>query len=99
MLNVSAVGDEFPWECMSSALLEYFYEPDLDAVRATYAAIAAHPLSGQPVWPMIVAPAGSMKTTTLQPIEQFDGVWSIDKLTPNTFLSGQIVEAADDALI
>jgi len=83
-------GDEFWWNLMVETLEDVFYEPDVQAVRAIYAAIAAHDLTdGQPVWPMLVAPPGSAKTTILQPLGQFEHVHPIDKLTPNTFLSGQ----------
>ncbi len=74
-------------------LQELFYEPDVQAARALYAAIAAHDLpNGQPVWPMSVAPPGSVKTTLLEPLGQFSHVHLIDKLTPNTLLSGQITQ-------
>jgi hypothetical protein len=80
---------------MTATLEDLFHKPDLQAVRAAYSAIAAHNLTkGQPVWPMLVAPPGSAKTTILQPLEQFDYVHSVDKLTPNTFLSGQIGQKA-----
>jgi hypothetical protein len=78
------------WKQMVRTLQDVFYEPDLQAQRAAFSAIAAHELSGQPVWPMLVAPPGSAKTTILEPLDQFDYVHLIDKLTPNTFLSGQI---------
>src|SRR6266852_1662792 len=53
--------------------------------------IAAHELTdGPPVWPMLVAPPGGGKTTLIDPIESLPNVHSVDKLTPNTFLSGQI---------
>lgn len=93
---LSKTGDSLPWDVMADMLTTLFHEPDLQAVRATYAAIAAHWLeNGQPVWPMLVAPPGSAKTTILQPLEQLNGVHSIDKLTPNTFLSGQIGQSAN----
>ena len=48
-------GDESFWELMVDILQDLFHEPDLQAARALYAAIAAHDLpNGQPVWPMLV---------------------------------------------
>ena len=73
-------------------LRTHFYKPDVQAARALYSAIVAHGLDGPPVWPMIVAPPGSAKTSILQPLEGVPEVHSIDKLTPNTFLSGQIAQ-------
>ena len=71
----------------------HFFRPDLTAMRAVYAAIAAHDLNtGPPVWPMLVTPPGSAKTTTFEPLEVLPNVTAIDRLTPNTFLSGQITQ-------
>jgi len=71
---------------------ELFHDPDCQATRAVYAGIAAHGLpNGPPVWVMAVAPPGSAKTTTLDPLDGLLDVHAIDKLTINTFLSGQIV--------
>ncbi len=83
-------GDDSSWNLVVDAMKKHFYQPDLEAVRAAYAAIAAHALSDQPVWTMSVAPPGSMKTTILEPLEQFEQVHFIDEVTTNTFLSGQI---------
>ena len=90
--TVGSEGDEIFWDLMVETLQELLYEPDLQAARALYASVAAHDLSGQPVWPMLVAPPGSAKTTILEPLDQFGYVHLIDKLTPNTFLSGQITD-------
>src|SRR5688572_11749319 len=71
---------------------QHFHNPDTEATRATYAAVAAHALpNGPAVWMMNVAPPGSAKTSALEPLEVLPNVHAIDKLTPNTFLSGQIV--------
>src|SRR5258708_1690743 len=84
------VGDDSSWNLVADVMKIHFYQPDLEAVRAAYSAIAAHALLDQPVWTMSVAPPGSMKTTILEPLEQFEQVHFIDEVTPNTFLSGQI---------
>jgi hypothetical protein len=87
---VSDTGDDSFWNLVADVMKSHFYQPDLEAVRAAYSAIAAHALSDQPVWTMSVAPPGSMKTTILEPLEQFEQIHFIDEVTPNTFLSGQI---------
>ncbi len=78
------------WEGVEAALRKHYYEPDLQAARGLYAALAAHGLTGQPVWPMLVAPPGSMKTDLLAALEGLPRVHLIDRVTPNTFLSGQV---------
>ncbi len=82
------ISDE--WAAIERVLAEHFYEPDLQAARLVFAAVAAHELNGQPVWTMTVAPPGSAKTSLLQPLQGLPNVHLIDKLTPNTLLSGQI---------
>lgn len=78
------------WQSVSRALTAHHHKPDLEAARAVYSAIAAHHLSGAPVWPMIVAPPGSMKTVLLEALDGLLDCHFVDKLTPHTFLSGQI---------
>jgi len=81
------------WSAVERALLTHHYNPDLQAAQALYAAVAAHNLPGQPVWPMLVAPPGSMKTDLLAGLDGLPTVHLIDRVTPNTFLSGQIKDA------
>src|SRR5271165_5434796 len=81
------------WSAVERALLTHHYNPDLQAAQALYAAVAAHNLPGQPVWPMLVAPPGSMKTDLLSALDGLPTVHLIDSMTPKTFLSGQIKDA------
>jgi hypothetical protein len=88
--KVATTDLEFRWGEVEATLLTHYYEPDIEGARGLYSAIAAHFLPGPPVWPMIVAPPGSMKTELLEALDGIPGVHLIDKLTPNTLLSGQI---------
>ena len=81
------------WSQIERALLDHHHEPDLRAARAVYSAVAAHRLNGQPVWIMAVAPPGSMKTDLLAALDGLPNVHLIDRITPNSFLSGQIKDA------
>src|ERR1035437_1626305 len=78
------------WRKVKKVLLVHYHEPELQAAQALCAAIAAHKLPGQPVWPMLVAPPGSMKTDLLAALDGLPTVHLIDQMTHNTFLSGQI---------
>ncbi len=80
------------WNKVVDVLEHRFHEVDVQAARAVYASVAAHRLKGQPVWPMAVAPPGSLKTEILDALNGLPNVHFIDSVTPNTFLSGQIVE-------
>jgi hypothetical protein len=93
LLNI--VEDQFPvldsaWQDVESTLYDHYYEPDVEAARALYSAIAAHYLPGPAVWPMIVAPPGSMKTELVQAMDGLPRLHLIDRLTQNSFISGQI---------
>jgi hypothetical protein len=78
------------WTPVELVLREHSYNPDLQGARALYASIAAHRLDGQPVWTMVVAPPGSLKTELLEALDGLPLVYLIDQVTPKTFLSGQI---------
>jgi len=78
------------WQRVEEVLLTHYHAPDIEAARALYSAFAAHHLSGPPVWPMIVAPPGSLKTEMLNALSNEKNTHFIDQITPNTFISGQI---------
>ncbi len=88
-------SDDADWESVVRTLQTHYYEPDILAARALYASVAAHCLKGQPVWPMAVAPPSSMKTEIVQALDGLKNVFSIDAVTPKTFISGQIREEDD----
>ena len=77
------------WETVVRVLRTHYHDPDIEAARALYAAVAAHDLTGQPVWPMAVAPPGSMKSELITALEGMQRVFLVDAVTPKTFLSGQ----------
>jgi hypothetical protein len=79
-----------PWDEVVRVLNTHYHEPDIQAARALYSGVAAHDLKGQPVWPMAVAPPGSMKTELIRALDGLDRVHSIDGVTAKTFISGQI---------
>jgi hypothetical protein len=76
---------------------KHYHRPDLDAIRLVYAAALAHRLTGQPAWLMLVAVPGSMKTEIIKSLVGQEKVFSIDAVTPNTFLSGQFGNKEGDA--
>ena len=80
------------WEDVEAAIQGHHHNPDLQAAKAFSAAMAAHRLTGAPVWPMLVAPPGSMKTHLIGGFDGLPGVHLIDQLTPQTFISGQLEE-------
>jgi hypothetical protein len=84
------------FEYVAAVLRKHVHNPDIDAVKIAYGAIAAHDLSGQPVWVMIVGPPGSGKTMSIEPLQgNIPNFYEIDQLTPKTFISGQIKDPND----
>src|SRR5207249_59717 len=61
-LSPSEEGETSSWDGVVKVLQTHYHKPDVDAARVLYSAVAAHGLKGQPVWPMVVAPASTMKT-------------------------------------
>ena len=80
------------WDGVVQVLTRHYFEPPIEAARVLYASVAAHYLQGQPVWPMAVAPPGSMKSELVAALEGVPNVHLIDTVTPKTFISGQIVD-------
>lgn len=78
------------WGHFTEVLNKYLHNPDLLAVRCLYSAVAAHYLSGPQVWPLLIAPASSAKSTLLDPIQHLKHAHKTDEVTANTFISGQL---------
>jgi hypothetical protein len=78
------------WFNVEQAILAHHHQPDLEGARVLYAAVAAHRLKGNTVWPMLVAPPGSMKTELLGGLDGLPNVHFVDQITPQTFISGHI---------
>jgi hypothetical protein len=91
-MTPSQVTDGTAWTEVEVALDTHFYEPDVEAARAFYAALAAHGLKGQPVWAMVVAPPGCGKTELINPLHGLANVHLIDSITPSTLISGRAPE-------
>jgi len=91
-LETQSSGSNSAWEKVEAVLKKHYHNPDIEAARAVYSAVAAHWLKGQPVWSMLVAPPGSMKTELVGAIDGLPGVHLIDQVTPSTFISGQVEE-------
>ena len=75
------------WDALVESIRAFHHEPDIQAIEAGYAAVAAHYLPGQPVWCFCVAPSSSGKTELLMPLQEAGGLL-ISTVTPKTFISG-----------
>jgi hypothetical protein len=82
---------QLAWSRLSAHLQQWFYQPDLEALQIVYAAVASHYLlSTEPVWPLVIAPPSSGKTSiAVGPLLALEGSHLIGALTPKTLLSGR----------
>ena len=94
-MSSSSQSGQQRWNAVVEVMRRRFHGADVQAARVVYASVAAHRLEGQPVWPMAVAPPGSLKTEILDALHGLPHVHFIDSVTPNTFISGQIVEGGE----
>jgi len=90
ILTPGEVDRSARWEKLEAAMVAHYHEPEIEAARVLFSAVAAHRLPGPPVWPMVVAPPGSMKTDLVESLEGLPRVHLVDTVTPHTFLSGHI---------
>lgn len=80
------------WASLSDFSNQYFFRPDMTAIRAILVAIAAQfdPHS-EPIWMFLNGPSGSGKTALgINPMMSLPNITSVDTLTIHTFLSGYI---------
>ncbi|MGB2713501.1 MAG: hypothetical protein WBC51_04935 [Vicinamibacterales bacterium] len=70
---------------------------DRAAFRILLAAVAAHRLSGAPVWLLIVGPSSGAKTELIQTLNLTAGVYPLSDLTEKTFASGAHKTGGGDA--
>lgn len=81
------------WQPIEDILLAEYADPDLEAARIIFAAVAAHCLGEYPpAWLMAIAAPGSMKTDLLEGLRGLPRVHFVDEVTQSTFISGKIDE-------
>lgn len=77
------------WSQYCDHLSQWFYGPDLEALRILTANIYAHiHLNDQPAWIFVIGPSGSAKTTlSIYPYEVLPNITLISDITPAGFYS------------
>ena len=61
---------------------------DKEYIEVMYAAAIDRTMVGDPVWLYAIAPSGGMKTTIARSLQKYARVYSLDKITPATLVSG-----------
>lgn len=78
------------WNELTSFLSEWFYEPDLDALRIILSTFVAHQyLSSPAVWIFVVGVPGSGKTSIgIRSLQFLKHTYTVTDVTPSLFMSG-----------
>lgn len=77
------------WVELTQLMVHWFSDPDLEAWASVLSIAVSHYFKrDNPIWLMLLGPAGTMKTTLLNMVEALDEAYELDNLTPQTLLSG-----------
>jgi len=57
-------------------------------ILVSMAALLDRELEGDPIWLFLVTPSGGMKSELIRALSGYDKAYTLDILTPNTFISG-----------
>ncbi len=85
----SSTSAHHAWTRLTEHLQEWYYQPDLEALEITLAAVCSHYLiSADPVWLFVVAPPSTGKNIILDGLAGLENTHMIGDLSPKSFLSG-----------
>lgn len=78
------------WKSLSHYILEWFYEPDLEALRMAYSVICAHfTIPDKPAWYFLLGDSGTGKTAlAIEPCKKINRVQLLSDVSPRSFISG-----------
>jgi hypothetical protein len=81
------------FQAVADVLNKHCKNPDIEAARLLCSALAADAFKKYlPAWCLAIAPPDSMKTHLLEGFRGLPGVYFVDEVTTNTFLSGKVDE-------
>lgn len=89
------------WKTLSNYILEWFYCPDLDALRLIYSAICAHyAIPDKPAWFFLLGDSGTGKTAlAIEPCARLYRTHILSQVTRAAFLSGYKGDSAEKGLL
>ncbi len=91
ILPTSPLERQMAWLPFEEALRRHFQDPEIEGVKILCASVAAHYIRDYPpVWPLLIAPSGSMKTAIVESLRGMSGIHFFDEVTPQTFISGML---------
>jgi len=90
MLGVPATEGDGGLAQLREAFTRRLLLPDTSVVDITLAAVVAHRMSGDPVWPLLVSPPSGGKTEVIRALSGAPEVYPLSSLTAQTFVSGMM---------
>lgn len=89
------------WRSLAEYILEWFYCPDLDALRLVYSAICAHyAIPDKPAWFFLLGDSGTGKTAlAIEPCKNLYRSHILSQVTRAAFLSGYKSDSAEKGLL
>lgn len=78
------------WKSLSQYIQEWFYSPDMDALRMTYSIMCAHyAATDKPAWYMLLGDSGTGKTAlAIDPCQRIHRTHILSQVSKNAFISG-----------
>lgn len=89
------------WKSLADYILEWFYCPDLEALRLVYSAICAHyAIPDKPAWFFLLGDSGTGKTAlAVEPCKDLYRTHILSQVTRAAFLSGYKGENSEKGLL
>jgi len=89
------------WQSLAEYILEWFYCPDLEALRLIYSAICAHyAITDKPAWFFLLGDSGTGKTAlAVEPCKNLYRTHILSQVTRAAFLSGYKGDSAEKGLL
>jgi len=69
----------------------YLVKSDFEFIDVGLVCVLDRDLPGDPLWMFLVAPSGGMKSEIIRSISRYHRAYTLDSLTPQTFISGKFV--------
>jgi len=68
----------------------YLSDEDKETIDVVLAASLDRDIPGDPLWLYLISPSGGFKTELIRTLKKFPRIYTIDSLTPATFVSGKV---------
>lgn len=78
---------------------KWMFLPDASCLDVVYGTCIANRMQGDPIWMLLVAPPGGMKTELLLSLSGHDSIIETTSLTPQALMSGANFGGSDPSLI